>query len=162
MLRPSPGFTLLEIMLAVAIGAIIMVLAVPSISGLMDEQRAERSFHTFDELVGAAQKRAVETRAPARLLLSKDTIALDGAESIATGDGEEGAEPAVTSLPIAKNEKYVFRFPSALVPDQAAVWTFWPTGACEPAVIEYAGPDSKWSATYDALTAQADFTTDAP
>jgi len=162
MSRPSPGFTLLEIMLAVAIGAIIMVLAVPSISGLMDEQRAERSFHVFDELVGVAQKRAVATRAPARLLLSKDAIALESSEPIATDEAEENGVPAVTSIPISKDEKYVFRFPSALVPDQAAVWTFWPTGACEPAVVEYAGPDSKWSATYDALTAQAEFSTDAP
>lgn len=161
MTRPAPGFTLLEIMLAVAIGAIIMVLAVPSISGLMEEQRAERSFHAFDDLVGAAQRRAIDTRAPVRLLLTRDSIVMEG-DSVDAAAAEESVEPATSSIPIAKGEEYIFRFPSALVPDTEAVWTFWPTGACEPAVVEYAGPDSKWSATYDALTAQADFSTDAP
>lgn len=167
MSRPASAFTLLEIMLAVAIGAIIMVLAVPSISGLMEEQRAQRSFDAFDELVQTAQSRAVASRKPVRLLLTRDGIELNGGESEVVADSaeapaEEAGEPATTSIAIAKGEEYSFQFPAALVPQPAAVWTFWPTGTCEPAVISYAGPEAKWSATYDALTARADLTTDAP
>ncbi len=150
------GFTLLEIMLAITIGVLIMALAVPSVSGLMAEQRARRSFDAFEDLVQKARMRAIGTRAPSRLLLEKDQIVL---ESSAPATGE-AAEPAL-SVPISKEEQYRFQFPAALEPEPTAVWTFWPTGGCEPAVVSYAGPEAKWTATYDALTTQADYATEA-
>ena len=49
--------------------------------------------------------------------------------------------------------------PGALVKDPPRIWTFWPTGTCEPATIICRVPDSPWTATYDPLTEQPIMTT---
>ena len=51
------GFTLLELCLAIFIAVIIMLAAVPSIQGVVEEQRARKLFTQFDSLA---------TRRPAR------------------------------------------------------------------------------------------------
>lgn len=156
MFRSRSGFTLLEIMLAITIGVLIMALAVPSVSGLMEEQRARRSFDAFEGLVRQARQRAMQTRLPSRLLLEKGQIVLQS-DAVSA---DKSVEPAV-SFPIGEEEQYSFQFPAALDPAPTAVWTFWPTGGCEPAVISYLGPEAKWTATYNALTTQPDYATEA-
>jgi prepilin-type N-terminal cleavage/methylation domain-containing protein len=42
------GFTLLEIMLAVAIGLLVLLIAVPSISGVLEERRLHAAMESFD------------------------------------------------------------------------------------------------------------------
>lgn len=157
MTRSRSGFTLLEIMLAIAIGVLIISLAVPSVSGLMAEQKARRSFDAFEELVQMARQQAIRTRLPSRLLLEKKQIVLQ-AENGAT---DEAANEPGAVLPIEDEEEYAFQFPAALEPEPAAVWTFWPTGGCEPVVVSYAGPDAKWTAAYDALTTLPEYATEA-
>jgi hypothetical protein len=49
--------------------------------------------------------------------------------------------------------------PAALTKNPPPAWIFWPTGTCEPAVVQFVGRDGTWTANYSALTAQATLTT---
>ena len=59
----------------------------------------------------------------------------------------------------ARTEHYTLVRNSALSKDTANVWTFWPTGNCEPVGIRYEGPSGKWEAVYNPLSAKADLHT---
>jgi hypothetical protein len=48
--------------------------------------------------------------------------------------------------------------PAALTKNPPAEWIFWPSGTCEPAVVEFSGRDGSWSARYSALSARAELT----
>ena len=140
-MRPAPqktapnraAFTLFEVCMAVFIGVMIMLAAVPSISGVIEEQRAKKLFNQFDGLVKDASSRAVTERRPYVL---------------------EWDDTGVTMHPLAPD----LLLPTALVKDPLRLWTFWPTGTCEPATIICHVANAPWTATYDPLTEQPVFT----
>src|SRR3954463_13992613 len=60
-LRPYrlAGFTLIELAIAVVILILLMMLAVPSMSGVMADRRLRRSLDQFNAVVREAQERSV-------------------------------------------------------------------------------------------------------
>ena len=48
--------------------------------------------------------------------------------------------------------------PASLMKDPPRIWTFWPTGTCEPATIICKVAESPFTATYDPLTEQPVYT----
>jgi len=48
--------------------------------------------------------------------------------------------------------------PAALRSKPAGEWIFWPTGTCEPAVVEFTGREGNWIANYSPLTGHAELT----
>ncbi len=147
------GFTLLEICLALAIGLMIIALAVPSIAGLLAEQRLKKSFERFDQMVGTARVRSVTGQQSHVLVWDKKGISLLLNER-ATEGAEETTEERLT---FAKGESYEIRRPAALAKDAPGEWTFWRNGLCEPAVITYQGSAGSWVVNYDALTGRGTF-----
>jgi Tfp pilus assembly protein FimT len=147
------GFTLLEICLALAIGVMIIVLSVPSISGLLAEQRLKRSFERLDALVAAARVRSASEQRAYALVWDREGITLVTRELEEAGAAPEPSDRLV----FEDEESFHLRRPAALTKNPPQEWVFWNNGICEPAEVAYEGPAGSWLVQYDALTARGTF-----
>ncbi|MEO6742339.1 MAG: type II secretion system protein [Chthoniobacteraceae bacterium] len=161
MQRPSSSraFTLIEMMLAIAIAIAVTVLAVPNLRGMSRERRLHETFENFDAFIRKAQLNAVREQRSWSVSWQEDRILVRPGES-ASEAGENGGDAQQEELPISKDESYTLdRHAALLAPkDTPAVWTFWRSGTCEPVIVGYSGPDGTWSAQYDPLTGHGEIT----
>ena len=128
-----------------------MMLAVPSMSGVMADRRLRKSLDGFNAIVREAQERSMAESRSYLIVWQDGKIGLRP-EGLSKG---ENPEPEM-KIKIAKNESFRISFPAALVDDAPAEWIFWPSGNCEPATVTYQGQDGKWTANYSALTARSE------
>lgn len=151
MRRPQQrsGFTLIEIAIAVFILLMLLMLAVPSMSGVLADRRLRRSFDDFNKLVRQAQELSVSEDRGYFIVWERDYLAL---QPEAFGANEEEKPTAVFNL--RRGDVFKVDFPAALTREPAAQWVFWPSGNCEPTIINYKGVDGSWSALYSPLTAR--------
>jgi type II secretory pathway pseudopilin PulG len=147
------GFTLLEICLALAIGVMLILLAVPSISGLLAEQRLKQSFERFDQLVAAAKLKSVTEQRTYALAWDRKGIGLRALGANESGNDEDAGDRLV----FEKDESFDLTRPGALLKDAPSVWVFWRNGTCEPARISFHGKAGSWLVSYDPLTARGTF-----
>lgn len=150
MRRRSGAFTLIEIAIAVFIMLLMLLLAVPSMNGVVADRRLRSSLDALNKLVQQAQSRSVAERRPYLIAWEKDRLVLRP-EGLKKG---EGSEPVAT-LNIARGESFTMNLPAALIKNPAPEWAFWPTGTCEPAIVGFKSSNGSWTASYSALTAQA-------
>ena len=143
------GFTLIEIVMAIAIVMIVLMLAVPSVRGVLADRRLRRSLDDLNNMVRQAQERSMIERRSYLIVWRDKQFALR-AEGLFRG---EDPNPIAT-LNWRKGEAYDLSFPAALEEDPPPAWIFWPSGNCEPAVVRYRGTDGGWTAKYSALTAR--------
>ena len=150
-MRREAGFTLVELAISVVILLVIMMLAVPSMSGVLADRRLRRSLDDFNAMVRQAQERSIAEHRAYVLVWGDGKVGLrpDGAPG--SGDGA-----SVRGRKLAKNESFKVAFPAALLDKPPSEWIFWPSGNCEPAVVTYQGKDGSWTASYSALTARAE------
>ncbi|MBA3962108.1 MAG: prepilin-type N-terminal cleavage/methylation domain-containing protein [Chthoniobacterales bacterium] len=148
-MHPARGFTLIEIAISVFILLIIMLLAIPSVSGVLADRRLQRSLAAMNDMVHQGQERAVHERRPYLIVWQKNSIVLR-AES-----GDVSAAP-VAQLARDKAHVFLLRLPAALEKDPLAQWIFWPSGTCEPANVRFQGADGNWEVNYAPLTARPD------
>lgn len=146
-MRRCHGFTLLEVILAIAIGLLLLGLAVPSVAGLLAEQRLKETFERFDDFVRQAQKRSVSERRAFVMNWDQTGISLEPAEPVAEDRGQEWPR-----LDFGDDESIALERPAALAEKPPAQWPFWRSGTCEPAVVVFNGPAGGWTVRYDALT----------
>jgi len=128
---------------------LVMAMAVPALSGVFMQRNVEESFAQFDECVAEARSRSVAEGRAYVVVLGQA-----GAE-VQVDRAEAGEEPAAR-FELEKGETLGLEFPAALRPPSAQVWTFWPNGSCEPAVVRFAGAEGSWAARYNPLTARAE------
>jgi prepilin-type N-terminal cleavage/methylation domain-containing protein len=159
-MRRRDGFTLLEILLAVFISLMVVTIAVPSVSGLLAEQRMKRSFEAFDALVQDARRLSVKERRAYRIVWGPGALTLEPADVGEWEEDDDSNETETVELQIGEDEEFAINFPAALLPSPPAEWVFWPNGTCEPAVITFNGPSGNWQATYHPLTGNPEFRTD--
>ena len=145
------GFTLVELAIAVVLIVLLMMLALPSMSGVMADRRLRRSLDSFNAIVREAQERSLAERRPYLIVWYDGKIGLRP-ESLLK---DEQAEPVLRLKP-GKNESFKILFPAALVDDAPPEWIFWPSGNCEPARVTYRGKDGTWTANYSPLTARSE------
>jgi prepilin-type N-terminal cleavage/methylation domain-containing protein len=145
------GFTLVELAIAVVILVLLMMLAMPSMSGVLADRRLRKSLDGFNAIVREAQARSLKERRGYLIVLDEGRIGLRP-EGFLKG---EKTEPEFR-LKLGKNESLSIAFPAALVDEPPPEWVFWPSGNCEPAVVTYRGKDGSWKAKYSALTARAE------
>src|SRR3954451_16087553 len=106
------GFTLLEICLAVAICLLLVLIAVPSVRGVMEERRLRDTHDKFDRFVRKAQARSIDERRTYALVWQKKSIDLVPWEA---KEGETDAKPE--TLPVGDDEDYAIQRTAALVKD---------------------------------------------
>lgn len=150
-MRRQDGFTLVELAIAVLILVVIMMLAVPSLNGVLADRRLRRSLDDFNAIVRQAQERSIAERRAYLITWSDGKIGLRP-EEVMKGEGR----PPAVALKLTKDESFKFFFPAALVENPPAQWIFWPSGNCEPAVVTYRGRNGGWTANYSALTARSE------
>jgi prepilin-type N-terminal cleavage/methylation domain-containing protein len=141
------AFTLIEIIIAVAILTVLLLVAVPSLSGVLADRRLRASLDEFNNLVRQAQERSVaEHRAYLIVWGDKDVIA----QPEAFAKDEE--KKAVATFVLAHGTVLTLTLPAALTSKPAGEWIFWPTGTCEPAIVRFEGRAGTWTANYSPLT----------
>ena len=132
---------------------LLLLLAVPSLSGVISDRRLKQSLDSFNQLVRQAQERSVTERRAYLIVWNKSSVVLK--PEIFTKDEEEKAT-AVLRLP--KGSWIKISLPAALIGKPPAEWIFWPSGTCEPAIVQFRGPAGTWTADYSPLTAQPELT----
>jgi type II secretory pathway pseudopilin PulG len=147
------AFTLIEIALSIFILLLLLLLAVPSLSGVISNRRLRQSLDGFNQLVHQAQERSVTERRAYLIVWGKSSVLLR--PEVVTKD-EEDKPTAVLRLP--KGSWIKVSLPAALMGKPPAEWIFWPSGTCEPAIVQFRGPAGTWTADYSPLTAQPELT----
>src|SRR5437763_713413 len=150
-LHRRPGFTLVELAIGVVILVLLMMLAVPSMNGVLADRRLRRSLDSFNAVVREARERSVKERRSYLIVLFEGKIGLRP-EGLSRG---ENPEPEMR-WKLGRNESLKIGFPAALAEEIPPEWIFWASGNCEPAVVTYKGNDGSWKANYSALTAQSE------
>jgi hypothetical protein len=128
---------------------ILMLLAIPSVQGVLKNRRLQRSLDSMNKLVLQAQQHSVQERRPYLIVWQKDDIILRPE----AGDQGESDKPLAT-LVLDKGHTFLLRLPAALEKDPLSQWIFWPSGTCEPANVSFKGPDGSWEVNYSPLTAR--------
>ena len=147
------AFTLIEMMLAIAIAIAVTLLTIPNLRGMSHERRLHETFEKFDAFARKGQLNAVRDQRSWSISLQPERVLLQ-ADEPTPEERENGTDGQQEELPISSEESYTLTRHAALLPpkDTPAVWTFWRSGTCEPVVVSYSGPDGTWSAQYDPLT----------
>lgn len=147
------AFTLIEIALSIFILLLLLMLAVPSLSGVIANRRLKQSLDSFNQLVRQAQERSVTERRAYLIVWGKSSVLLR--PEVLTKDEEDKAT-SVFRLP--KGSGLRVSLPAALTGNPPAEWIFWQSGTCEPARVQFRGPAGTWTADYSPLTAQPELT----
>src|SRR3982074_2547018 len=100
------GFTLVELAIAVVIMVVLMMLAVPSMNGVLADRRLRRSLDGFNAIVREAQERSVLERRPYLIIWHEGKVGLRP-EGLAKG---EDGKPIV-KLKLARDESFKISFP---------------------------------------------------
>src|ERR1700731_2597613 len=141
------AFTLIEIIIAVAILTVILLMAVPSLSGVFADRKLRASLDVFNKLVREAQERSVaEHRAYLIVWGDKDVIV----QPEAFAKGEE--KKAVAKFALERGTVLTLTLPAALTAKPAGEWIFWPTGTRATAIVRFVGRAGTWTANYSSLT----------
>ena len=147
------AFTLIEIALSIFILLLLLLLAVPSLSGVIANRRLKQSLDSFNQLVRQAQERSVTERRAYLIVWGKNSVLL---RPEVFAEDEKEKPTAVLRLP--KGSWIKVSLPAALIGKPPAEWIFWPSGTCEPAIVQFRGPAGTWTADYSPLTAQPELT----
>jgi type II secretory pathway pseudopilin PulG len=147
------AFTLIEIALSIFILLLLLLLAVPSLTGVISNRRLKQSLDGFNQLVRQAQERSVTERRAYLIVWGKSSVLLR--PEVLTKE-EEDKPTAVLRLP--KGSWIKISLPAALIGKPPAEWIFWPSGTCEPAIVQFKGPAGTWTADYSPLTGQPELT----
>ena len=152
-MRRRDGFTLIEIAIAVVILVVVLLLAVPSLNGVLADRRLRRSLDDVNRLVLQAQERSISERRSYLIVWRDKQFALRP-EGFLKGEDRK----PVATLRWQKGESFTLSFPAAIEEEPPSEWIFWPSGNCEPAVVTYRGANGAWKAKYSALTARPELT----
>ena len=147
------AFTLIEIALSIFILMLLLMLAVPSLTGVVASNRLKQSLDGFNNLVRQAHERSVIERRSYLIAWGKNSVLL---RPEVFAEGEEDKPTSV--LRVNKGTLLRLSLPAALAGKHPAEWIFWPSGNCEPATVQFKGPAGVWTANYSPLTAQAEVT----
>jgi type II secretory pathway pseudopilin PulG len=151
--KKTRGFTLIEIALSIFILLLVLMLAVPSFSGVIANRRLKQSLDGFNNLVREAQQRSVTERRPYLIVWGKSAVYL---RPEVFAEGEE-IKP-VAEFRLGRGNSLKLSLPAALTDKYPAEWIFWPSGTCEPAVVQFRGSAGSWTASYSPLTGRPELT----
>ena len=143
----SRGFTLVEIVIAVAILAVVLLMAMPSLEGVIADRKLRASLDRFNNLVREAQGRSVNEHRPYLIVWGRESVIV---QPEAFGKDED--QKAAATFSLEHGSALTLTLPAALKSKPAGEWIFWPTGTCEPATVHYEGRAGTWTENYSPLT----------
>jgi prepilin-type N-terminal cleavage/methylation domain-containing protein len=152
-MRRRDGFTLIEIAIAVVILMVVLLMAVPSVNGVLRDRRLRRSLDDVNRLVLQAQERSISERRSYLIVWREKQFVLRP-EGFLQGEDRS----PVATINWQKGEAVTLTFPAAIEEEPPSEWIFWSSGNCEPAVVTYRGANGAWRAKYSALTARPELT----
>ena len=152
-MRRIRAFTLVEIVIAVAIMATLLLLAKPSLEGVIADRKLRVSLDGFNKLVREAQERSVAEHRAYLLVWTDKNVFLQ--PEAFTKDEER---KAVATFELERGTALTLTLPAAMSSKPAGEWIFWPTGTCEPAIVRFAGRAGTWTANYSPLTGHGELT----
>ena len=152
------GFTLLEICIVLALAMLLLAVAIPSLRGQLARRHLQDTFERFDLLVGEARRHSVAEGKPFVLVWGKGGVSLYAADQ-SEEDRKKSGPSGFADFSGPANETCELRRASSLAAQPAPVWTFWPTGNCEPVSVRYEGAAGTWEAAYNGLSGQGTFST---
>jgi type II secretory pathway pseudopilin PulG len=147
--RTCRAFTLIEIVITIFILMLVLLLAVPSLTGVLADRRLRQSLDSFNNLVYEAQGRSLAEHRPYLIVMAAKSVDLRP-EALMKGDDPN----PVAQFRIGGAESVKLTLPAALTKSPPTEWIFWPTGTCEPAEVRFTGHAGTWTAKYSALSAQ--------
>jgi prepilin-type N-terminal cleavage/methylation domain-containing protein len=147
------AFTLVEIIIAVAIMATLLLIAVPSLQGVLADKRLRASLDDFNRLVREAQERSVAEHRAYLIVWTDNNVFLQP-EAFAKDEEQK----AIDTFELERGTVLTLSLPAALSSKPAGEWIFWPTGTCEPAIVHFEGRAGTWTANYSPLTAHGELT----
>src|SRR6266699_4518061 len=147
------AFTLIEIVITVFILMLVLLLAVPSLNGVLADKRLRRSLDGFNNVVRQAQERSVAERR-AYLIVWREKEVVLRPEVFAKGEEAK----VLSEFVLSRGDVLKLTLPAALTKNPPAEWIFWPSGTCEPAIVQFKGAAGSWVADYSALTARPELT----
>jgi len=156
-MKHRDAFTLFELVIAIFILALLLGVAVPSLSGVLADKRLHRSLDRFNTLVREAHERSLAEHRPYLIVWSDHDVSLRPAVFLKTQENVP-----IGSLPVSKADKWQVEFPAALTKKPLPEWIFWESGVCEPLRVTFAGHDGLWAAEYSHLSALSDVVAYAP
>jgi type II secretory pathway pseudopilin PulG len=146
MQRHRAAFTMLELLLAIALAVIILALAIPTLANVLGGQQLEGTFTKFEDFVRQAQTKAMKEKRTILIIWNKEGLTLE--PEIPSAD-DAGVDPPKFAFGEAK---LLLDRPFALEKKPSAEWPFWRSGTCEPVRITYEGNAGRWVADFDPLT----------
>src|SRR3989442_15359370 len=123
-MRRRRAFTLIEIVIAVFILMLVLLLAVPSLNGVLADKRLRASLDRFDNLVRQAQERSVAEHRAYLIVWADKGVALRP-EAFAKKE-ERGA---VAEFRLERGDILILTLPGGLAKKHPGEWFFWPSGA---------------------------------
>ena len=160
-LKPHGGFTIIELMVAVMVGLMMLGLAVPSVRGVLEEQRLREKMASFEDVVRRSAALASKSKREVRLIWFKDSVRAftdweqlrqsewAGVEPKRGDQDSGGGEEVVYTL--GEGEVLVLSRVAARQANPLSEWSFWPSGIREPVEVYYEGPLGKWGLRFSAL-----------
>ena len=142
---------MLEIIIAVSILLMLLLLAVPSLNGVVAERRLRKSLDSFSDFVNQARELSVAEHRAYLLVWQKDAV-----ELVPEAFGKDEEKKPLAVLKLGNGEAVKLELPAALSKDPPAEWIFWASGNCEPAVIRFKGPAGTWAAKFSPLNGRAE------
>lgn len=136
------GFTLLEVLLAIAIVGILLGITVPLFSGAFGSSDADTAIESLERTAAAARRDALETGTSRRLLITDRGL-------VSEHDAIPGAIlPAGWKLQVQRLTESKLRRPA-----KNEGWEFNGAGICEPITLSAGDGLESVTMTFDPLTA---------
>ncbi len=143
--------------LAIFILMLLLLVAVPSLTGVLADRRLRRSLDSFNKLVNQAHEHSIIDHRSYLIVVTEKSIEVRPEVMTKEDDPDPVAE-----LPLDRGDSLRLSLPAALMKDPPPEWVFWPSGACEPATVEFHNRSGFWAANYSPLTARPEVFKYAP
>lgn len=148
MTRPRAAFTMLELLLAIALAVIILSLAIPTLGSAFANNALEDQYRKFEDFARKAQVKAMKEQRTIVLIWDKKGISMQ--PDVPNSEDSEDSCPRFEF----GDAKLVVERPFALEKKPNGEWPFWRSGACEAVRIAYEGNEGYWVAEFDPMTAR--------
>src|SRR5436853_7865081 len=123
MMQSCRAFTLIEIIIAVAILTVLLLVAVPSLSGVLADRRLRASLDQFNNLVRQAQERSVSEHRPYLIVWGDKDVVVQPEAFM-----KDEEKTPVAAISVDEGSALTLTHAAALGAKRSGAWYICPTG----------------------------------